>query len=131
MTEAEKIALAMVNKVWAERGDFPPIKIFRNEHSVMEALCRAIEAHEAFKQSVSDAVKDTLRLARNVEISLGSVILTKFRNNLSRFIIRQPVDPLVEALQEIYPDGSIPNGDAENLRQALAARGLQIVEIGQ
>ena len=80
-----------------------------------EALCRAIEQHEAFKREVSDAIA-----------KLGCWPDTV---NLQRFILPKSVDPLVEALNAVNPDVSHGEGDAELFRAALAKSGLEVREI--
>jgi hypothetical protein len=69
-----------------------------------DALCRAIEAHEAFRREVSDVVKAAKAYG--------------FGERLERFIIPKPVDPLVEALGEINGEGGFDNFDhyARNIR---------------
>ena len=47
MTEIEKKALELVNEVCAERDLIPYYEISRDDFSITEALCRAIEQHEA------------------------------------------------------------------------------------
>ena len=89
----------------------------------IEALCRAIEQHEAYKQEVSDACR----------------ILAKFHampfdayKILDRFIIPKPQpDPLVEALKELAWDEGTVDEYAGHIRAALEARGLEIREKGQ
>lgn len=56
------------------------------------------EVMEAFKAQVSAGVTETLHIASQVEVSLGSAVLTRIRNRLSRFII-PPTDPVAEALK--------------------------------
>lgn len=51
MTDIEAKALALVNEVAAERGTEYPCVDRRND-ARWEALCRAIEQHEAFQQEV-------------------------------------------------------------------------------
>lgn len=148
MTEIEKKALALVNEVERDFGDnSPTIRIIR-EDLMDEALCRAIEkheadkaahaatvegilkAHEAYKQEVSDAVEDLLS---------GSVFYQAADARLRRFIIPKPtVDPLVEIVDEVALDLHITgastfhtfrsDGFRNALREALAKRGLKIVE---
>ena len=117
MNEIEKKALALVNAVEREEGlsELTP-RIMRGL-TIDEALCRAIETHEAFRQEVSDAIEEMLN-------SPGCVI----RNYIGRFIITKP-DPLVEALSEIDHAAMAPTECADQLRAALAARGLEIREI--
>ena len=116
MTEIEMKALALVNEVERDFGDnSPTIRIIR-EDLMDEALCRAIEQHEAYKQEVSDAVKSYLSGSRSSCI-------------LDRFILPKP-DPLVEVIEECE-DGTYGETKAEyaaKLREALAKRGLKIVE---
>jgi hypothetical protein len=57
MTDIKAKALALVNEVNVERGYAPYSKFYRDFDHTCEALCRAIEQHEAFKQEVSDALK--------------------------------------------------------------------------
>ena len=87
-------------------------KVMMLEHDLAEA----IERHEAFKQEVSDAVVDT-------EEKYGAVI----RDNFGHFIIPKP-DPLAEVLADTFGASLI---DADELRAALDAVGLEIQEKGQ
>ena len=78
------------------------------------AHARAIEQHESFKREVSDAVE-----------GYTSMVGLDPKRYFSRFIIAKP-DPLVEAL---WDAGFAHNKDtADQLRAALAARGLEIRE---
>lgn len=79
----------------------------------IEALCRDIERHEAFKQEVSDAVREVTQLRRKL-------------HTLARFIIAKP-DPLVEVLIGAFGSG-YGEPEAGHLRAALAIHGLEIVE---
>ena len=120
MTEIEKKALALLQECGFGGG-----YIRREWNGLYEALCRAIEAHEAFRQEVSDAVEDTKFM---VETHHESEALMLMGNRLNRFIIAKP-DPLVEALSEIDHAAMAPNKCADELRASLAARGLEIREI--
>jgi hypothetical protein len=74
-----------------------------------EALCRAIEHHEAFKQEVSD---DLVEHWKNPPM--------RFR----RYVIPKPKpDPLVEVLTDTFGASLI---DADELRAALKDHGLEI-----
>lgn len=107
MTEIEKKALALLKEC-----GFGGVYIRREWNVRYEALCRAIEAHETFRQEVSDVC---------MEVRLHDGL-----HKLDRFIIAKP-DPLVEALQEWWDaDGY---ASIETFRAALAARGLEIREI--
>jgi hypothetical protein len=111
----EAKALALVNEVFAESGGSPIdyAALFGKSDIVTFALCRAIEQHEAFKQQVSDAVEEYYGGRHNAS-----------GEPLERFITPKPkLDPLAEAMLAI---GVIP--DANSLRAALEARGLEIRE---
>ena len=117
MNEITKKALALINQVEADRGF--ALSWYINESDIAEeALCRAIEQHEAYKQEVSDAV----------ESYFCGVCPPHYI--LARFIIPKPtVDPLVEAL---IKGGIVNLGAAEmaaDIREALAKRDLKIVEV--
>ena len=93
VTEIERKALALLNEVRAECG-LPPYDIVERKLFFDEALCRAIEQHEAFRQEVSDAVEQ------------HKAVMYLEETTLDRFIIAKP-DPLVEAWEEVVnaPDG--------------------------
>lgn len=125
MTEIERKALAWVNEVEVERGLCRSTNLDCNLSS-HEALCRAVEAHEAFRQEVSDAVLGYF------EGGLPEEAVAFFH----RFITAKP-DPLmealvVEALVEAFPisfdEYPMSSDDMANFREALAARGLEVVE---
>jgi hypothetical protein len=121
MTDIEQKALALVNEV-AGIGcyalcDAHPINL-------IEALCRAIEQHEAFRQEVSKVM------------TYIKALYPTLPTDYDRFIIPAPKpDLLVRIINEvIYAQ---PHGDinevrmADDLRAALEARGLEIREKGQ
>lgn len=122
MTEVTKKALALVDEVidQAKRGAFP-CRILPDADGliVAEALCRAVEQHEAFKREVSEAVE------RAVD-DCGHDGLRKayIHDRLSRFILHKP-DPLVEVCREI---GLAPYRP-DQLRAALAKHGLKLERI--
>ena len=115
MNDIERKALELVNEV-AGRHRFNLSHCAYNE--VCAALCRAIEQHEAFRQEVSDAVQDYC----------GYVPPDSPSHPITRFIIAKP-DPLVEAMAECGVDPF--ENWADQLRAALAKRGLEIVEKGK
>jgi len=118
MTDIEAKALALVNEIELERGATPYSKL--NRHGGAEAIYRAIERHEAFKQEVSDAVEGYLD-GPPIERHL---IIDALRN----FIIPKPKpDPLVDAWIEATGN----TVGMEPLNAALDARGLEIREKGQ
>ena len=120
MTETEKKALALVNDIEREEGlsDLTP-KIMRG--LIMdEALCRAIEQHEAFRQKVSDKVAIVAKLHPTAACYVQDLIIAK-------------PDPLVEVIADYKRTKGTgeyaTNKDmADALRAALAARGLEIKE---
>ena len=85
----EQKALALVNEVsgreWAVFSHADP-------WTLSQALCRAIEQHEAFRQEVSDAVVEYFG-AKDLDVILAG-------HSLARFIIAKP-DPLVVEAREI------------------------------
>ena len=125
MTETEKKALALVNEVTTERGHGGWIECSRRGESLTEALCRAIERHEAFRQEVSDAVEAVF--AGYHDAPTPWVVM---RRKLEPFIVAKP-DPVkslfdyLESTENFYP----PEFEGD-IRAALAARGLKIVEVG-
>ena len=119
MTDIEKQALALVNEVRAERRDPPMVGLSRDCFASQEALCRLIEQHEAFRQEVSDAVAPLLRYWPEIRSHIVE--------RLSAFIIAKR-DLVQEAIRELGNKPTSPSSD--DLRAALAARGLKIVEVG-
>ena len=122
MTDIEQKALALVLEIerarecpeWAQH---PSIK--RKQFGMDEALCRAIEAHEAFRQEISDVIG---------AVVCSTYIPTPARHKLERFIIAKP-DPLVEAAKEAGE--SLGSGEWDQytakLRAAIEKRGGKIV----
>ena len=121
MDNIEAKALALVNEIAATRGTSWPC-VDRANDSRWEALCRAIEQHEAFRQEVSDAVVEYFG-PKDLDVILAGHLL-------ERFIIPKPKpDPLVDAMAELaYIE---PKLSADKLRAALDARGLEIREKGR
>ena len=111
MTDIEQKALALA--IEAREDDKmrlcpDPTLTFSN----WEALCRAIEQHEAFKKEVSDVM------------TYIKALYPTLPRNFDRFIIPKPKpDPLIEVLKETYGASLV---DADELRAALEARGLEI-----
>ena len=122
MTTEQK-ALALVREVLAERNLSDKRAVRREVSPYTEALCRAIEQHEAFRQEVSDAVEDTKLM---VETHCDTEALALVSNRLNRFIIPKPKpDPLVAALEGVTFDHYPPN-DAKIIHAALDALGFEI-----
>jgi len=87
------------------------------------AHARAIEAHEAFRQEVSDACKKWTEANVNC----------REPHDLDRFIIPKP-DPLVEALEAALWDVSnvkLTDGELVRISNTIAASGLEVRKIGE
>jgi hypothetical protein len=117
MTDIDQKARALVADVVAEtRPDYTGSP-WNSSTILNEALYRAIEQHEAFKQKVSYAIEDVTD--RDLPVAV-----------LRRFVIE--TDPLVDAMTEAFSNGGVwepcNKADADNLRAALEARGLEIRE---
>lgn len=113
----EQKALALWNEVRAEREVTYKHTSINRETNMAEALCRAIEQHEAFRQEVS-------KLAQIV-VSGASPDM------LAPLIIPAPEpDPLVEALHEVDtgPEWDSAEDYCNKVRAALDARGFEIRE---
>ena len=110
-----------VLKEAAKRCDWHPSKTlaqmrgYLSSSAAFTALCRTIEQHEAFKQKESYAIEDVTD--RDLPVAV-----------LRRFVIE--TDPLVDAMTEAFSNGGVwepcNKADADNLRAALEARGLEI-----
>ena len=113
MTGTERKAMALVNEVARELGWDQTKEIYAEGYTRNEALFRAIEQHEAFKQEVSDAVHK----------HWGELPC-----EFDRFIIAKP-DPLVEVLKKINGEGGFDSAEhqAHRLRSAIEERGGRIV----
>lgn len=137
MTEIAEKALALVNAALAARGE-PPYKTIVGTLSG-QAVCRAIERHEADKKAFSDAVQEALDVP---------VVAQNVAHILLPFILPEPEPDLVEIAREMtLLDGvvrtdsqkaAIREGRAgsaasddlyDRLRMALAARGYKIERI--
>jgi hypothetical protein len=123
MTDIKAKALALLNEVNTERN----MGLYRSINRKFvdnEALCRAIEKHEAFRQKVSDAIIDYFGehlVAEDGGDALASLVIPAPKPDL-----------LVRIINEvIYAQ---PHGDinevrmADDLRAALDACGLEIRE---
>jgi hypothetical protein len=120
MTDIEARALALLNEQAGH--EYIHARDMADKSYEVKALCRAIEQHEAFKQEVSDAVTALLDRFLGDGLSQGVI-----NGHLHQFIIRKP-DPLAEVLADTFGASLI---DADELRAALEARGLEIREKGQ
>jgi len=145
-------ALALLNEVWKERGYPPEDEVRREDIPAHEALCRAVEQHEATKQerdnlatalkvtaaACADHVNTILQLRSELadfkqEVSDGCAWILEhsnmknIREHLSRFIIPKPKPDPLERLLSVT--SSLV--DKETLRDRLEAEGLEIREKGQ
>jgi len=109
MTDIEQKALALANEVRLERGFAPLPNIYRINYEI-EALCRAIEQHEAFKQKVSYAIEDATD--RDLPVAV-----------LRRFIIGADKP---DALVDVWGDLFVKSYNLDQFCDALEARGLEI-----
>ena len=129
MTEIERKALALLNEVQIEMHGNPGWYegCNRTNATPVEAVCRAIEQHEAYKREVSDAVGYAIPL---IETWVGNSDEAgrKAADRLRRFIIAKP-DPLVEALNDMKDGRAGPTTEsyAACLRAAIEKRGGKIV----
>ena len=115
----EAKALALLNEVNVERGYAPYSKFDRDFDHTSEALCRAIEQHEAFRQEVSDVVVKAIDHIKDGRSASAA-------GAIGAFVIPKPKpDPLVEVLKKM---GWYTPAYAENFRDELEARGLEIRE---
>ena len=115
MNDIEQKSMALWNKVGVERGyTYEPTSINRADE-MDEALCRAIEQHEAFRQEVSKVM------------TYIKALYPTLPTDYDRFIIPAPKpDPLAEIMEDIGWVNTAEN--AAKLRAALEARGLEIRE---
>jgi hypothetical protein len=126
MTGIEAKALALVNGVKTERGRNSYSHYTRLNRALddgYEALCRAIEQHEAFRKEVSDAVVHC-RACSDPEA------WTRIKFELERFIPKPKPDPLAGVLAGVLEGVTWYDNEitAKEIRKALAARGLEIRE---
>jgi hypothetical protein len=114
MTDIEKKALALLDEMAAKHNRFPRAYTrLERGYTAHEALCRAIEQHEAFKQEVSDVM------------TYIRALYPTLPRNFDRFIIPKPKpDPIAEAWIEATGN----TVGMEPLNAALEARGLEIRE---
>ena len=124
MTDIEEKALALINEILKERrigGDCDTI--YRATDATDEALCRAFEQHEAFRQEVSEAVAEYFDCQQNGSRSMFEVAEMR----LHSFIIPAPKpDPLVYAMDKL--EWCNTDALAKDLRDTLDALGFEIRE---
>lgn len=132
MTDIEQKALALVREVLAERNLSDKRAVRREVSPYTEALCRAIEQHEAFRQEVSGAVEKQAQTVWDIHCRCGTRHPISF-NTLEQFIIKPKPDPLVEALHEVDtgPEWDSAEDYCNKVRAALDKLGFEIREKGQ
>lgn len=118
MTDIEAKALALLNEVRAERGWMSVPTLYRTDVN-MEALCRAIERHEAFKQEVGFALSNEWH-----NLHEGA------KRNLDCFRIPLPKpDPLVDAIESVlsgFESRKHAESYAHHIRAKLDNSGFEI-----
>jgi hypothetical protein len=124
MTDIEAKALALVREVLTERDLSNKRAVRREVSPYTEALCRAIEQHEAFRQEVSDAVELSIDRSGHDGLRAGHI-----NEYLGRFIIPKPKpDPLREIAEAWGLHNTVAKSWVEDLRATLEARGFEIRE---
>ena len=136
MTNIEQKALELVDEAARERGYTVP-ESTRKLSVYVEALCRAIEQHEAFRQEVSDAVELAIDRCGHDGLRAGHI-----NEYLGRFILPKPDKQLrsIAADRLVYAASEHFCNRKNNLElidaivelaasAALAKRGLEIREI--
>ena len=117
MTDIEQKALALVREVLNERNLSDKRAVRREVSPYTEALCRAIEQHEAFKQDVSRVM------------AYFKALYPTLPTDYDRFIIPAPKpDSLVEIAEAWGLHNTVAKSWVEDLRAALDALGFEIRE---
>jgi hypothetical protein len=115
----EAKAAALLDAIQIERG-FEPYEYFQRGYTHNEALCRAIEQHEAFKQEVSDVM------------TYIKALYPTLPRNFDRFIIPKPKpDPLVEVIKAMQAEPTTyvtSEVYANRIHKKLDALGFEIRE---
>jgi len=119
--DIEAKALALLNEVLTERNLSDKRAVRREVSPYTEALCRAIEQHEAFKQEVSDIV----------EAYVNATSVDDWEKLKTLIIPKPKPDPLVEVMKQAGWADAVIDSCAPSLSAALKARGLEIREKGQ
>lgn len=90
MTDIEQKAMALLNESgW--KGAY----LKRAWNCRYEALCRAIEQHDAFRREVSDHMSDVVNKSRSGKYYTADAL----GEDLRRFIIPKPVDPVENVMR--------------------------------
>jgi hypothetical protein len=121
MTDIEAKALALVNEVEREEGEKELTRRIMRGLIMDEALCRAIEQHEAFKQEVSAAVVKAIRFCKDGRPASAA-------GAIGAFVIPKPKpDPLVDVAARLGWDSDY----VPVVRATLDFFDLEIREKGQ
>jgi hypothetical protein len=115
VTGIEQKALALVNEIELERGSTELTPHIMRRLIMDEALCRAIEAHEAFKQEVSDIVYAHVNATNETSADAWEKLKTLIIN------ADKP-----DALVDVWGDLFIKSYNLDQFCDALEARGLEI-----
>jgi hypothetical protein len=121
MSDIEQKALALVNEIEREEGENELTRRIMRGLIMDEALCRAIEQHEAFRQEVSDALIDYFGehlVAEDGGDALANLVIPK---------PKPKPDPLVDIVEWLGGEWT-PEEYVKEIRAALDARGLEIRE---
>ena len=127
MSDTEKKALALVNEVARELGWGETKEIFAEGYTRNEALFRAIEQHEAFRQEVSDVASVCAQHFCENSWTVGD--RQDHVDMLHRLIIpATKPDTLVDVFcKGLWSEAGLSISTKE-IRAALEARGLEIRE---
>jgi hypothetical protein len=122
MTDIEDKALALLNEVRKGANPESEVTFVCRDLYDHEALCRAIEQHEAFRQEVSDAVVKAIRFCKDGRPASAA-------GAIGAFVIPAPkTDPLVDVFcKGLWSEAGLSISTKE-IRAALDARGLEIKE---
>ena len=123
LTEAQRAAIVNATDKMSSHGGFPYLTV----RHTGEPWLMPVEAHDAFRQEVSDAVEAVIRADKG-----GMPYTTS--STLSRFIIQPKPDPLADVVADLYGvfnEGGGPADTTDYLRAALKSRGLEIREVGE
>lgn len=123
MTDIETKAILILQGSPARKGI--PITYDISRAHAIEAICRAIEAHEATKQELADFRQEVSDMLREY-IECFS---TPAWHRLYEFIIPAPKpDPLREIAEAWGLHNTVAKSWVEDLRATLEARGFEIRE---
>jgi len=127
----ETQALALVNEVRALEGEAPVSRILHTTSTdIRAALIIALSRHEADKtawQAERHAMSDDMREADSYLPPERYPHDSPLRVILHRHIIAPPVDPIVAAWSDAFPEDTGVPGMMEAFKKSLARHGGRIV----